>query len=180
MLYNPKDGHRVKEPRSYVGWAHAFLHLPDFNLCQCFFGEHLLAQHPTMSVAIVESEKTAIIASHFIPNFIWLATGGMHGCLNQIAVKVLGGRDIILFPDLGATDKWKSKIPLLQSVCKRVVISNILEDNATDEQKTKGLDIADFLLMTETPQMALQRLIKQHPPLQHLIDSLGLALVEES
>ena len=180
MLYNPKDGHRVKEPRSYVGWAHAFLHLPDFNLFQCFFGEHLLTQHPTMSVAIVESEKTAIIASHFIPNFIWLATGGMHGCLNQIAVKVLGGRDIILFPDLGATDKWKSKIPLLQSVCKRVVISNVLEDNATDEQKTKGLDIADFLLMTETPQMALQRLIKQHPPLQHLIDSLGLVLVEES
>ena len=76
MLYNPKDGHRVKEPRSYVGWAHTFLHLPDFNLCQCFFGEHLLAQHPTMSVAIVESEKTAIIASHFISNFIWLATGG--------------------------------------------------------------------------------------------------------
>ena len=77
-------------------------------------------------------------------------------------------------------DKWKSKIPSLQSVCKRVVISNILEDNATDEQKTKGLDIADFLLMTETPQMALQRLIKQHPPLQRLIDSLGLVLVEES
>ena len=170
----------MKEPRSYVGWAHAFLHLPDFNLCQCFFGEHLLAQHPTMSVAIVESEKTAIIASHFIPNFIWLATGGMHGCLNKNAIKVLGGRDIILFPDLGATDKWKSKIPLLQSVCKRVVISNILEDNATDEQKIRGLDIADFLLMTETPQMALQRLIKQHPPLQHLIDSLGLVLVEES
>ena len=102
------------------------------------------------------------------------------GLDNQIAVKVLGGRDIILFPDLGATDKWKSKIPLLQSVCKRVVISNVLEDNATDEQKTKGLDIADFLMMTETPQMALQRLIKQHPPLQHLIDSLGLVLVEES
>lgn len=85
----------------------------------------------------------------------------------------------VSFPDLGATDKWKSKIPLLQSVCKRVVISNILEDNATDEQKTNGLDIADFLLMAETPQMALQRLIKQHPPLQHLIDSLGLVLVEE-
>ena len=36
------------------------------------------------------------------------------------------------------------------------------------------------ILMAETPQMALQRLIKQHPPLQHLIDSLGLVLVEES
>ena len=63
MLYNSKDGHRVKEPRSYVGWAHAFLHLPDFNLCQCFFGEHLLAQHPTMSVAIVESVKIPVIGN---------------------------------------------------------------------------------------------------------------------
>ena len=121
-----------------------------------------------------------VFPPHFISDFVWLATGGMHGCLNKNAIKVLGGRDIILFPDLGATDKWKSKIPLLQSVCKRVVISNILEDKATDEQKTKGLDIADFLLMTETPQMALQRQIKQHPPLQHLIDCLGLVLVEES
>ena len=120
-----------------------------------------------------------VFPTHFISDFIWLVTGGMHGCLNKNAIKVLGGRDIILFPDLGATDKWKSKIPLLQSVCKRVVISNVLEDNATDDQKTKGLDIADFLLMTETPQMVLQRLIKQHPPLQHLIDSLGLVLVEE-
>ena len=34
--------------------------------------------------------------------------------------------------------------------------------------------------LAETPQMVLQRLIKQHPPLQHLIDSLGLVLVEES
>lgn len=100
-----------------------------------------------------------VFPPHFISDFVWLATGGMNGCLNQIAVKVLGGRDIILFPDLGATDKWKSKIPLLQSICKQVLVSSILEDNSTDEQKTNGLDIADFLLMTETPQMALQRLI---------------------
>ena len=90
----------------------------------------------------MESEKTAIIATHFMSDFVWLAAGGMTECFNKDAV--------------------------------------ILEDNATDGQKTKGLDISDFLLMTETPQMALQRLIKQHPPLQHLIDSLGLVLVEES
>ena len=104
----------------------------------------------------------------------------MNGCFNKDAVEVLSGREVVLVPDLGATDKWKSKLPLLQSICKQVLVSNILEDNATDEQKTKGLDIADFLLMAETPQMALQRLIKLHPPLQHLIDSLGLVLVEES
>jgi hypothetical protein len=91
------------------------------------------------TIAIVESEKTAIIATHFMSDFVWLAAGGMNGCFNKDAV--------------------------------------ILEDNATDEQKTNGLDIADFLLMTETPQMALQRLIKQQPPLQHLIDCIGLVLV---
>ena len=146
----------------------------------CFFGEHLLTDKTTTkTIAIVESEKTAIIATHFISDFVWLATGGMNGCFNKDAVEVLSGREVVLVPDLGATDKWKSKLPLLQSICKQVLVSNILEDNATDEQKTNGLDIADFLLMTETPQMVLQRLIKQYSPLQHLIDSLGLVLVEE-
>ena len=112
----------------------------------------------------MESEKTAIIATHFMSDFVWLAAGGMNGCFNKDAVEVLSGREVVLVPDLGATDKWKSKLPLLQLICKQVLVSNILEDNATDEQKTKGLDIADFLLMAETPQMALQRLIKQHPP----------------
>ena len=144
------------------------------------FGEHLLTDKTTTkTIATVVSEKTAIIATHFISDFVWLATGGMNGCFNKDAVEVLSGREVVLVPDLGATDKWKSKLPLLQSICKQVLVSNILEDNATDEQKTNGLDIADFLLMTETPQMALQRLIRQHPPLQHLIDSLGLVLVEE-
>lgn len=180
MKYDAKTGHRIKEPHSMVTWVHSELKLPDFTLRQCFFGEHLLKDRAaTKIIAIVESEKTAIIATHFISDFIWLATGGMNGCFNKEAVEVLIGREVVLVPDLGATDKWKAKLPLLQSVCKSVAISSILEDNATDEQKAQGLDIADFLLMTETPQMVLQRLIKRHPPLQHLIDSLGLVLVEE-
>lgn len=120
-----------------------------------------------------------VFPTHFISDFVWLATGGMNGCFNKDAIEVLSGREVVFVPDLGAMDKWKSKLPLLQSICKQVLVSSILEDNATDEQKTKGLDIADFLLMTETPQMALQRLIKKHPPLQYLIDSLGLVLVEK-
>ena len=39
----------------------------DINeLKQCFFGEHLLREK-TMPVAIVESEKTAIISSVYLP-----------------------------------------------------------------------------------------------------------------
>lgn len=181
MKYDAKTGHRIKEPHCMVTWVHSEMKFSDFTLRQCFFGEHLLTGAlRNKPIAIVESEKTAIIATHFISDFIWLATGGMNGCFNKEAALVLKGRDVILVPDLGATDKWKAKIPLLQSVCKSVVISSILEENATDEQKAYGLDIADFLLMKETPQMTLLRLIKKHSPLQHLIESLGLVLVEEA
>jgi hypothetical protein len=47
----------------------------DFQYKQIFFGEHLLLKHPDKPVAIVEAEKTAIIASLCFPEFIWLATG---------------------------------------------------------------------------------------------------------
>lgn len=152
IKYNAKTGHRIKEPHSMVTWVHSEQKLADFTLKQCFFGEHLLAGTTRNKiVAIVESEKTALIATHFISDFVWLATGGMNGCFNKDAIEVLKGRDVVLVPDLGATDKWKSKIPLLQSVCKNVVISNILENKATEDQKAQELDIADFLLMTETP-----------------------------
>ena len=59
------------------------------------------------------------------------------------------------------------------------MVSTILEDMATDEQRARGLDIADFLLMEDTPQMILQRMIDRNPVLQTLIDELGLELVEE-
>ena len=45
------------------------------NLQQCFFGENQLKDAPlTIPVAIVESEKTAIVCSIKMPQFIWLAT----------------------------------------------------------------------------------------------------------
>ena len=49
---------------------------------------------------------------------------------------------------------------------------------ATDEQREAGLDISDFLLMQETKQMILQRMIERNPALQVLIDKLQLELVE--
>ena len=67
---------------------------------------------------------------------------------------------------------------MLQSVCRRATCSDLLEKMATDEQRSQGLDIADFLLMEDTPQMILQRMIDRNPVLQTLIDELGLELVD--
>ena len=148
MLYDRTTGHRIKEPRSYVSWVHIELNLQEYHLKQCFFGEHLLSKNPTKSVAIVESEKSALIAAHYMPDFIWLATGGMHGCFKADVISILKGRSIMLCPDLGAKEVW--------------------------------LDIADFLLMVETPAMILQKMIKRNPNLQTLIDCLHLELVDSS
>mgnify|MGYP006896097960 CR=1 FL=1 len=80
--------------------------------------------------------------------------------------------------DLGATEQWKQKTSMLANVCRSVSVSTVLEDMATDEQRARGLDIADFLLMEDTPQMILQRMIDRNPVLQTLIDELGLELVD--
>ena len=84
----------------------------------------------------------------------------------------------MLCPDLGAKEVWQTKMPLLTSVCSKVVLSDSLEQCATDEQRKNGLYIADFLLMTDTPQMILDKMIQRNPALQTLIDELGLKLVE--
>ena len=47
-----------------------------WTMTQCLFGEHLLTRYPERIVALVEAEKTAVIGAGFIPEYVWLATGG--------------------------------------------------------------------------------------------------------
>ena len=182
MGYDAVTGHRIKEPFTQVSWVHSVRKVQDFRMKQCLYGEHLLSDSSAVMsakpVAIVESEKTALVAAHFIPDFIWLATGGMHGCFNSEAMQVLGGREVILFPDLKATEEWRQRLPMLGSVCRRATCSDLLEKIATDGQRSQGLDIADFLLMEDTPQMILARMIERNPVLQTFIDTFGLELVD--
>ena len=177
MLYDAESGKRVKHPFNHVTWVHSLLKLPDYNLRQCFFGEHLLPMNRGKPVAIVESEKTAIVASYYLPEYVWLATGGKHGCFNADTLSVLKGHQVILYPDIGATDQWRQKLGLLRSLGIEASIFNYLEEIATDNERTAGLDIADYLLQIEPAQAVLQAMIRKNPTLRKLIDDLQLTLV---
>lgn len=144
MLYNPKTGNRNK--KHHINWAHSKLNLPNYNLQQCFFGEHLLnlGNQKHKSIAIVESEKTAIIASFYFQDFVWLACGGLSN-LNATKCEVLQNRNVVLFPDLGGYDKWNAKANQFGFSC-----SDLLEREACDEDKKEGYDIVDYLIQLNT------------------------------
>jgi len=141
LIKYAENGHRVHGKNN---WVHSILKLNNFNLKQCLFGEHILKHAPDAPVCIVESEKTAIIAAALMPDMVWLATGGAENLSND-KIKVLRGRNVILFPDASNDgriyDKWKKKADEFG-----FNISDLLERETTPEQKAGGVDIADFLI----------------------------------
>ncbi len=152
MLYNPENGRRIKEPHNYITWVHSLLKKENFHLRQCLFGEHLLASDQQRPVALVESEKSALISSFYLPQYLWIASGGKNGAFNRDAMSVLRNRRVLLFPDLGATDYWNSKMEMIRSLGIEVSIFDFMERNATKEERDAGYDIADFLLREETKE----------------------------
>lgn len=148
MQYNPLTGKRIKNRNDSIDWMHSHLKrnggLPnDFNLAQCLFGEHLLTLHPEAPTIIVESEKTAVICSILKPKYIWLATGGKCNFTTE-KLNPLKGRNIIAYPDLGAYSHWNNKSREIKDT--HIVVSNLLENTATDSEREDGLDIADYLI----------------------------------
>ena len=159
MQYNPETGRRIKHESGAIDWVHNKLKrsgaLPeDFNLQQCFFGEHLLKIYPDATVCIVESEKSALISAAVLTDCIWLATGGLNN-LTVDKCEIMRGRTVILYPDLNAYDKWSAKAQQMNAFFPspqgegsgvRFSVSTLLEDIATPEAKAKGLDVADFMI----------------------------------
>jgi hypothetical protein len=143
MLYDATTGKRIKEPFNHINWVHKVIKQPEFELKQCLFGNHLL-QDKTKHVAIAESEKTAVIASVYLPQFIWLAVGSLTN-LNAEKCNVLKGRSVTLFPDLNGFEKWSNKAKELSNLA-RFTISDLLERKATEPERKQGFDLADYLI----------------------------------
>lgn len=193
MKYNPSTGHRIKDENvpSKITWVHSLLKArgslpPSWTLTQCLFGEHLLPQYPQRKVALVESEKTAVICAALMPSYIWLATGGKTQLGDKLSV--LAGREVIAFPDVDGYEEWKKKLSTSGSL--NIRISDYLEKNATPEDREAHIDIADLLLRQTyqtrrsetTPHKPENFILKFFAPehreqVQLLIDELDLVPV---
>ena len=138
------NGHRRKTPPQ-VNWVHSILKLQNFKYSACLYGLHLLKTASKQRVAIVESEKTAIIASAYLPEFTWLATGGKQNFRRGL-FECIKDREIVLFADKGCYDVWK-QVAEKELKGFKWSISKWIEGTDAAE----GADIAD-LLTKEPPR----------------------------
>lgn len=147
MAYG-EDGHRIKtEECDRVTWMHRLLMrdglLPnEFELTQCLFGEHLLRRHPDKPVAIVESEKTAVIMATINTDMVWLATGGKNN-FHGDRLACLKGRKVLVYPDADAVDEWKARVADMRDLYD----IKLCDLHYTEEDIKNKRDIADLILL---------------------------------
>ena len=158
MKYDEYSGKRVKDMDNAVTWIHSRLQsvgvIPrDWRLTQCLFGEHLINGGNNKTIVVVESEKTAVIASIFYPQYIWLATGGKMN-LKENNCECLANKNVMFLPDLNAYDDWVVRAQKVSEAIgfKYVVISD-LESRASGGDREEGLDIADYLIFRSNEEL---------------------------
>ncbi len=150
--------HRVKpgehDTQSSVSWAgyefrQCGLLDKDWEATHCLFGLHQLNSRPDDTVCIVEAEKTAVICSQKFKDCIWMAAGGLEQ-LSLDKLRPLVGRQVIIYPDTDpegeAFRKWYEITWRAMSELEMdIAICDVLEKNATPEQKEAKIDLVDFI-----------------------------------
>ena len=144
MRYGP-DGHRVKGQAGALNWVHAVKGLEQLA-DQCLFGEHLLMEH-TGHVALVESEKTALILALKRPDIVWIATAGKKGFMHE-RLWPLCGRKVYVLPDADALDEWTQRVEELnREHGYQFIVPDEYRGMCTLEARERKWDLADMLLM---------------------------------
>lgn len=205
MLYNKSTGKRryrnelekkspfVNSVRSILSYTNIKFKNENFNEKQCLFGLHLINETTSKSLAVVESEKTAILMSLFKPEYTWLATGGK-GNFKFEFLKPIRKYKIIAFPDKSEYNLWLNTAIELEQIGFSIQVSNWMEN--TDYEK--GSDFADVLIKEKlytkiknletkknnelipikviktSTEIILDRFISKNPNILRLIESFQL------
>ncbi len=133
----------------------------------CLFGEHLLKKYQSNPIALVEAPKTAIYGTLYFgfPDnsncLLWLAVYNLSS-LTYEKCKALKGRHVYLFPDLSKDSRafniWSKKAKDLSEMMPDTIfkVSDFLEKRASENERLKGSDLADFLIKQDWRRFRLQ------------------------
>lgn len=156
IMFYRDDCHRDKSPGKHPTWVSARLkawsgYNGELNVQRCIFGLHQLplAYLRHKPVAVLESEKTAVIMSQRRPEYLWMASGGL-SMLQPHLLKPLRGQKVIHFPDTDPDGKTFQRWSEVAAEAQKefiypIYVSRLLEDHATPEQKQQKIDIVDFI-----------------------------------
>ena len=114
----------------------------------CLFGLHLLDDN-SRPIGIVESERTAVLLSELFPEFLWMFyMTPSH--LEPSLFAPLEGQSVTLFPRTDSTmSNYLFSLDLADHVRRLydldITVDTTLEDHATDDQKSRCIDLLDFL-----------------------------------
>ena len=141
MNYDTSTGKRQKnkDGKPLIHWVHSILKKPNYILKQCLYGLHLLNE-TTKQVAIVESEKTALIMSIEFSQYTWMSTGSLQGFKYEYLAP-LKGTAIIAFPDKGGYVQWQKTADILNDKGFDIKVSQFLEN----KEYKDGWDLVDIL-----------------------------------
>jgi hypothetical protein len=183
MLFNFETGKRKKraDGKAYISSVRSILKLQNFHLNQCLFGLHLINETNQKTIAVVESEKTAVIMSVFKPQYTWVATG-MKGGFKYENLKPIKDYKIIAFPDKSEFNDWHNKAIELNAVGFKINVSEWLEQ--TDYKD--GTDLADVLIdevanippevirQQTATEIIVNRIAEHTPEIRLLIETFDL------
>ena len=144
MAYGP-DGHRLKEKKYSFDWVHSRMKMEQLA-DQCLFGEHRLMGWKD-TIAVVESEKTAIFLTLKFPNILWLATGSKQNFKPEVLWPICGKEEVYVLPDADALDEWTRKAEELNyREGYNFIISDQYRNMCTPEARQRKWDLADMML----------------------------------
>lgn len=108
----------------------------------CLFGEHLLAQHPNNTVALVESPKNALLGACMLKEMTWIATGSK-GMMKPEVLQPLRNRRVIVFPDRDAISDWRQRAESMKDIAC-FYVSDFCEREAPAD--CPKYDIGDYIV----------------------------------
>lgn len=187
MHFHPRTGSRKDAP-PLRRWADTVIDQTWF-LAECqqsglrapwpCFGEHLLAEDTDKPIGVVESEKTALLASLAHPDHVWLAVGGKAN-LHRLPIQTIGHRRIELFPDRDAFEIWSQEAKELrrQEGCN-ISVNRTVQQQCTGEHDDLGDLIISQLgyVPPVTPAEAWTRMQEAYPDVKRLGQALNLTPV---